>query len=98
MSIEKLVLQNRSYRAFDERSPIPVQLMRDLVDLARKTASGMNKQPLRYRILSEKSDIQGQICLYIMPGADTDNLFKVSDLEIIGRVRPHIQLLHSEIY
>ena len=57
MSIEKLVLQNRSYRAFDEHSPIPVQLMRDLVDLARKTASGMNKQPLRYRILSEKSDI-----------------------------------------
>ena len=57
MSIEKLVLQNRSYRAFDESAPITADVMRELVDLARKTASGMNKQPLRYRILCEKSDV-----------------------------------------
>ena len=57
MSIEKLVLQNRSYRAFDESAPISAEVMRELVDLARKTASGMNKQPLRYRILCEKGDV-----------------------------------------
>ena len=57
MSIEKLVLQNRSYRAFDESAPITAEVMRELVDLARKTPSGMNKQPLRYRILCEKDDV-----------------------------------------
>ena len=57
MSIEKLVLQNRSYRTFDESAPITADVMRELVDLARKTASGMNKQPLRYRILCEEADI-----------------------------------------
>ncbi|MBE6554880.1 MAG: nitroreductase family protein [Ruminococcaceae bacterium] len=55
--IEELVLKNRSYRAFDEGTPITRQQMTALVDLARRTASGMNKQPLRYRILTEKSDL-----------------------------------------
>ena len=49
-------------------------------------------------VLSEKSDVEGQICLYVMLGTDADNLRKVSDLEIIGRMRPHIEFLHSEIY
>lgn len=57
MSIEKLVLANRSYRAFDETRPITEDIMKGLVDLARLTPSGMNRQPLRYRILTAKSDL-----------------------------------------
>ncbi|MBR6727041.1 MAG: nitroreductase family protein, partial [Clostridia bacterium] len=48
--MESLVLRNRSCRAFDESKPVSRELLTDLVDLARRTASGMNKQPLRYRI------------------------------------------------
>ena len=59
MSIKDLVIQNRSYRAFDEGRPITEEVMRGLVDLARKTASGMNRQPLRYRILSEREEVAG---------------------------------------
>ena len=52
-----LVLKNRSYRAFDESRPITESDMRALVDLARNVASGMNKQPLRYRIVSEQTEL-----------------------------------------
>ena len=52
-----LVLKNRSYRAFDESRPITKADMTALVDLARHVASGMNKQPLRYRIVCEQGEL-----------------------------------------
>ena len=55
--LKDLVYQNRSYRAFDESRPITAENMRALIDLARPVASGMNKQPLRYRIVSEKAEL-----------------------------------------
>lgn len=55
--MDELVLKNRSYRAFDESAPITEQTMTELVDLARRCSSGMNLQPLRYRILSTAADI-----------------------------------------
>lgn len=57
MMMESLVLRNRSCRAFDESKPVSREILTGLVDLARRTASGMNKQPLRYRILTEATDI-----------------------------------------
>lgn len=54
--LKELVYQNRSYRAFDESRPITDAAMRALVDLARHVASGMNKQPLRYRIVSDAAE------------------------------------------
>ena len=57
MSIKELVIQNRSCRSFDESRPITKEVMTELVDLARKTASGMNRQPLRYRILCEREEV-----------------------------------------
>ena len=53
-----LVYQSRSYRAFDESRPITEGDMRALVDLARHVASGMNKQPLRYRIVSKQAELE----------------------------------------
>ncbi|MHB8071208.1 MAG: nitroreductase family protein [Candidatus Cryosericum sp.] len=57
--LKDLVLKNRSYRRFYEDVTVDEQTLRNLVDLARFTASSANKQPLRY-ILSwtpEKNDL-----------------------------------------
>ena len=53
--LKDLVFQNRSYRAFDESRPITEGDMRALIELARHVPSGMNKQPLRYRIVSDET-------------------------------------------
>ena len=46
----------RSYRRFDEGDPIPEALLIGLVDLARVVASGANRMPLRYRIVSAAAE------------------------------------------
>jgi nitroreductase len=47
-------LKNRSYRRFYEDVEIDCQTLRDLVDLARLSASAANKQPLRYMLSCTK--------------------------------------------
>lgn len=54
--LEELVVKNRSYRTFDPTRPITEADMRALVDLARRTASAVNRQPLRYRIVSKADE------------------------------------------
>lgn len=46
--LKDLVLKNRSYRRFDEKAVIKTATLRELVDLARLSASGANRQPLKY--------------------------------------------------
>lgn len=46
--IRDLVLKNRSYRRFYEEVDIKLETLRDLVDLARLSASSKNLQPLKY--------------------------------------------------
>jgi nitroreductase len=46
--MKDLVLKNRSYRRFTEDVEVDYQTLRELVDLARLSASAANKQPLRY--------------------------------------------------
>ncbi len=43
-----LVLKNRSYRRFNESVTIDMETLRELVDLARCSASASNRQPLKY--------------------------------------------------
>ena len=43
-----LIVRNRSYRRFCQEVPIPCEVLRELVDLARLSASGANRQPLKY--------------------------------------------------
>jgi nitroreductase len=45
--IRDLVLNNRSYRRFEEVD-ITLETLKELVDLARLSASAMNAQPLKY--------------------------------------------------
>ena len=46
--IKELVLKNRSYRRFRGDVPIAVETLKELVDLARHSASAANLQPLKY--------------------------------------------------
>lgn len=48
MDLRELVLKTRSYRRFFEDVPVPRETLRELVDLARQTASAANRQPLKY--------------------------------------------------
>ena len=46
--IRDLILQNRSCRRFHQEVAIEHETLRELVDLARCSASGANRQPLKY--------------------------------------------------
>jgi nitroreductase len=48
MSLRELVLKTRSYRRFYQDHTIDLATLRELVDLARQSASGSNRQPLKY--------------------------------------------------
>jgi len=46
--LRELVLKNRSYRRFHEEFPLNASTLKELVDLARLSASASNLQPLKY--------------------------------------------------
>jgi nitroreductase len=51
--LRDLILTNRSYRRFHEQVDIKLETLKELVDLARHSASAMNVQPLRYILSCE---------------------------------------------
>jgi nitroreductase len=52
--LKDLVRQNRSYRRFDQQVPVGLDVLRQLVELARLSASGANMQPLRYLLVADR--------------------------------------------
>ena len=56
MKLKDLVLKTRSYRRFDESSRIEYRTLEDLVDLARLSASGANRQPLKFLLYDSQED------------------------------------------
>jgi nitroreductase len=46
--LKELILKNRSYRRFYQNEKITEATLRELVDLARNSASATNRQPLKY--------------------------------------------------
>lgn len=46
--IRDLIRKNRSYRRFHQEAAVDLETLRELVDLARLSASGANRQPLKY--------------------------------------------------
>ena len=46
--IKDMVVKNRSYRRFQQEVSIDINTLKELVELARLSASGGNKQPLKY--------------------------------------------------
>ena len=53
--LKELVRRTRSFRRFHQEVAVSVETLRELVDLARLSASGANKQPLKY-ILANEAD------------------------------------------
>ncbi|MEN8203833.1 MAG: nitroreductase family protein [Bacteroidota bacterium] len=60
--LRDLIVRNRSYRRFDQSVPISMELLREMVDAARLSASGRNMQPLRYMLFNDAAD-----CARIFP-------------------------------
>ena len=52
--IRDLIIENRSYRRFHQDYRIDETTLRDLVDLARLSGSGANKQPLKFILSSDE--------------------------------------------
>ena len=48
MSLKDIVYKTRSYRRFEESHYIRLNILEELVDLARMSASAANRQPLKY--------------------------------------------------
>jgi nitroreductase len=62
--LQDLIRRNRSYRRFYQDEIIARDTLRDLVDLARLSASGANRQPLKY-ILSCTAEKNALIFPYL---------------------------------
>ena len=58
--LKELVRRNRSYRRFYQDAPIEIETLRELVALARLSASGANRQPLKF-ILSCDSETNADV-------------------------------------
>jgi len=56
MSLKDLIFKTRSYRRFDESFRIEYKTLKGLVDLARLSASGGNRQPLKYLIYNSPEE------------------------------------------
>lgn len=52
MNIRQLIEKTRTYRRFDEKYAIDTDTLVSLVDLARLSASGANRQPLKYILVN----------------------------------------------
>jgi nitroreductase len=51
--IKELVRKNRSYRRFYQKDEIKLEVLKELVDLARLSAAAANLQPLKYMLSNE---------------------------------------------
>ena len=58
--IKDLITANRSYRRFKENEPVSIEVLRELVDLARLSPSAANRQPLKY-ILAADPELNAKI-------------------------------------
>ncbi len=58
MKFKELVAKNRTRRIFDESQPVAMETLVELVDLARFTPSGMNKQLLKYVVVTAKAQCE----------------------------------------
>lgn len=57
MAFKDLVIANRSYRGYDESRRVTREELLAMVDCARLTASSVNQQPLKFRLVCEKETV-----------------------------------------
>jgi nitroreductase len=58
MYLKDLILKNRSYRRFDESHRIDLKTLESFVDLARLSATGANRQPLKFVLFNSLEDCE----------------------------------------
>lgn len=58
--LKDLIVKNRSYRRFYQDVAVSTETLRELIELARLSASAGNRQPLKY-FLSNKPDVNSKI-------------------------------------
>jgi nitroreductase len=58
MNFKDLIIKTRSYRRFDESIKIDTKTIESLIDLARLSASGANRQALKYVIYNTNEDCE----------------------------------------
>jgi nitroreductase len=58
MNLKDLFLKTRTCRRFDESQRISQETLEDLVDLARLSPSGGNRQPLKYLLYHKQEDCE----------------------------------------
>jgi nitroreductase len=58
MNLKDLILKTRSYRRFDESYRIDSKTIESFIDLARLSASGANKQPLKFAYYNSVRDCE----------------------------------------
>ncbi len=66
-SLDTLLHRNRSYRGYDPSRTVTEAELEDLVRVTALTASGMNRQPLRFRLVTEAE--AGKVLPHITLGA-----------------------------
>ncbi len=71
MDLKELIIRNRSYRRFSQTPRPSRMLLEELVNAARLTASGGNRQPLRYWLVSTSGD-----CATVLPHLHWAGLLK----------------------
>ena len=64
MNFKELVTRTRSYRRFNQSGRIDYETLTGLIDLARLSASGANRQPLKYLVYNTPDD-----CARVFPSA-----------------------------
>jgi nitroreductase len=52
MNLKDLIVRNRSFRRFDEKQSIDSKTLESFIELARVSASGGNRQPLKFLIFN----------------------------------------------
>lgn len=55
MNLQNLIETTRTYRRFDGNHEITADTLASLVDLARMSASGANRQPLKYMLVTDRA-------------------------------------------
>jgi nitroreductase len=58
MDFKELIAKNRTYRRFDESYRIEYKTLEQLVNLARLSSSGANKQPLKYLLYNTSEECE----------------------------------------
>ena len=70
--VKELLKKCRSYRRFDNTKPVTAEQLKSFVECARYTASGANRQQLRFSLVSDKASCDKMFSAIKLAGYLTD--------------------------